>query len=149
MRKAFPPLKLDDPVKSQSARECAHTPRHHPDFRRRQPANGWLVKVIEMGVREQDQIDGRQVLDFESGSANAFQQKKPVRKIRIDQHIQVGKLDQERGMADPRKGHLAFGQFGKHRLFVLSGAFGQQNLPNHLAEKRSRIKMLARRQNLE
>ena len=89
------------------------------------------------------------MLDFESGPSDAFQQKKPVREIRIDQHIQVGKLDQERGVADPSKSHLAFGQFGKHRLFVLSGAFGQQNLPNHLAEKRSRIKMLARRQILE
>ena len=81
------------------------------------------------------------MLDFESGSADAFQEKKPVRKIRIDQHIQVGKLDQKR-RGRSRKGHLTLGQFGKHRLFVLSDAFGQQNLQNHLAENVRGLKCL-------
>ena len=38
VRKAFPLLQLDDPGEAQPARQVAHAPRHHADFRRGQAA---------------------------------------------------------------------------------------------------------------
>ena len=65
------------------------------------------MKVVEVGVREQDQVNGRQILDFQTGTLDTFQQKKPVRKIRVNQYVQVRELDEERCMADPGDGDFA------------------------------------------
>ena len=65
----------------------------------RQAAEGWFMKMIE--VREQDEVDGRQVLDFQAGAFNALKEEEPVGKIGVNENVQVGELNEERRMADP------------------------------------------------
>ena len=45
------------------------------------------MEMIEVGMREQDQIDGWQMVDFQTGSFDALQQKNPVGEVGIDQDI--------------------------------------------------------------
>ena len=59
-----------------------------------------------MRVRQQHQINRRQVADFQPGALDALQQKQPVRKIRVNQHVQVRELDEKRRVADPGDGDL-------------------------------------------
>ena len=108
-----------------------------------------FVKMIEMRVREQHQVNRRQVLDFQAGALDALQQKQPVRKIRVNQHVQVRELDQKRRVADPGNRHLAAVEFGEDRSPRLAHPRREQCFPDQLPEKRARIEMLGRRQILE
>jgi len=62
--------------------------------------------VIEMRVRNQHHVDGRQVANTESGSADAFQQKQPTREVWIDQNALPAHLHEKRSVAD--EGHAQF-----------------------------------------
>ena len=88
-------------------REVADAARHDADFRMRQLAQGRLVEMIEVRVRQQHHVNRRQVFDPEPRALDALQPEKPVRKIRINQHVQVRELDQEGGVADPGDGDFA------------------------------------------
>ena len=107
VRETFPPFQFDDPFEAEVQREIADAPGHHADFRLRQPAQRRLVEMIEVRVRQQHEINRRQVLDFQTGALDAFEEEKPVRKVRIDQHVQVGELNQKRSVTDPGDGDLA------------------------------------------
>src|SRR5207244_12443531 len=102
--KTFPPIELNDAFEAEVEREVANAPGHDADFGVRQTAQGRFVKMIEMRVRKLDQIDGREVFDFQAGAFDAFEEEKPVGEIRIDEDVEVGKLDQEGGVADPGDG---------------------------------------------
>ena len=51
--------------------------------------------MIVMRMREQNQIDGRQIFDAAAGTFDALQQKQPIREIGIDENIQIIELNQE------------------------------------------------------
>ena len=115
LAEALPPIQFDDAPEAEVVGQIADAPRHDADFRMRQPAQRGLVEMIEMRVGQQHQVNRRQVLDLQAGALDALEQEQPVREVRIDQHVQVGELDQERGVADPGDGDLAEGQLGKGR----------------------------------
>jgi hypothetical protein len=97
------------------------------------------VKVIEVRVREQDEIDGRQILDAQAGAFDAFEEKNPIGEIRINENIQVRELHEERRVADPSERDLPVIKFGENGPLMLAGSRGEKRLPNHLAEKGARI----------
>ena len=149
MRKALPPFEFDDAAKAEIVRQVAHTPGHEANFWMRQAAQARLMKMIEVRVSEQHQIDRREVLDTHSGSFDPLQEKNPIGEIGVDQHVQIVELDEKRGVADPSNGHLTVTQFRERRLFMFPGAPGQQRLPNHFVEESAGIEMLRRRQVFE
>ena len=106
-RKTFPVLQLDDAREAEVVREIADAARHDADFGMRQLPQRRLVEMIEVRVRQQNEINRRQIFYFQTGALDAFQQKKPVRKIRINQHVQVRELDEKRRVADPGDGDFA------------------------------------------
>jgi hypothetical protein len=65
------------------------------------------MKMVEMGMGEQEEIDGGEMLDFEPGSFDPFEEEDPVREVRIDQDIEIIELGEERCVADPGEGDLA------------------------------------------
>ena len=95
MREAFPPFQFDDAFEAEVEGQIADAPGHDADFRVGEAAERGLVEMIEVRVREEDEIDRRQVLDFQSGTLDAFQEEKPVGEVRVDQDIQVRELHQE------------------------------------------------------
>ena len=116
-----------------------------PIFGLRQTAERGFVEMIEMRVGQQHQVNRWQVLDSQAGPLDSFEQEEPVGEVGINQHVQIGELDEKRGVADPGDGHLAEGQFGKGRALGLAGAPGQQRLPDHLAKESARVEVLGRR----
>jgi hypothetical protein len=81
MLKAFPRLQFDDAVEPKVAREVADAPGHHSDLRRGQLAQGRFVKMIEMRMREEDQINrGRSLI------------LRPARLIRFSRKSQLAKF---------------------------------------------------------
>ena len=75
--------------------------------------------MVEVRVRQQHQVNRRQIFDAQAGALEPLQQKKPVGKIRVHQHIQVRELDEKRRVADPGDGDLPAFQFGKNRPLLL------------------------------
>ena len=103
------------------------------------------MKMIEMSVREQNQVDRRQMTDLDSRPFDALEQEQPVGEIGIDQYVQITELNQKRSVSDPGDRHLAGIQFGEIRFFLLSLAPGEQRFPNHFVKESSRIKSLGGR----
>lgn len=141
VRETFPPFEFNDALEAEVQREVADAPGHDADFRMRQSANGWFVKMIEVRVREQDEVNRRQVLDFQAGAFDAFEKEKPVGEIRVDEDVQVGELHEERGVPDPGDGDFASFQFGEDGPLMFPGAPREQGLPNHLVEEGARVEM--------
>ena len=144
MREGFPPFQFDDAAKAKIMGEIADTPGHDADFGMGQATKGGFVEMIKMGVGQQDQVDGWEMLDAEAGALDTFEEEKPVGEVRIDQDVEIVELDEERGMANPGHGYLTFRELRERGLAMLSGSPGQQGFPNHLAKKGARIEMFGR-----
>jgi len=149
LRKAFPMLQLDDARKAEIVREIADAARHDADFWMWQFPQRRLVKMIEVRVRQQHEVNRRQIFYLHAGALDAFQEKKPVREIRVDQHVQVRELDEKRRVADPGDGDLAVLQFWEDRAAWLAVARREPALQDQLLEKSARVEMLRRRQVFE
>jgi len=139
---ALPPFQFNDAFEAKIERKVANSPRHDGNFRLRQSAKRGFVKVIEVRVGQEHQVDGRQVLNFQTRPFDAFQKEQPVREVRIDEHIQVGELNQERSVADPGDGDLSFIQFWKTWPLTFADAPREQSFPNHFMEEGAWIEML-------
>ena len=64
------------------------------------------VQMIKMRVRDQNQIDGRQIAHPNSGTAQALQNKQPAREVGIDHHALPADLHEKAGVTD--EGHPEF-----------------------------------------
>ena len=82
-----------------------------------------MLRSAAMADGIADAINGRQVLDFQTASFDALQQKKPVRKVRVDQNVQVRELNQKRSMANPGDCDLTMRKFWKLRPETFARAF--------------------------
>src|ERR1051326_4068924 len=109
VRKTLPGLQLDHSPETKVMGQITDTPGQHGYFWRWQFSQGGFMEMVEMRMREQDQVDRRQVADSQPGALDPFQKEKPVGEIRIDQDIQVAELHQERSVPDPGQGHMAPG----------------------------------------
>ena len=72
--------------------------------------------MIEVRVREQDEVDGRKIFEAQAGALDALEEEKPVGEIGIDEDIEVGELDEKGGVADPGEGDLAVSQAWEIRV---------------------------------
>src|ERR1043166_2108189 len=84
MGKAFPGLQFNHAVEPQVMRKIANPPGHHAYFRRRQLAQRGAMKMIEMCVCEEHQIDGRQIADPATSPLDTLEQEKPIREIWVN-----------------------------------------------------------------
>lgn len=57
----FPPLELDDMFEAELAGEVAAAPRQDADLGGRESTKRGFVKVIKVGVGEQNEVDGWQI----------------------------------------------------------------------------------------
>ena len=63
--------------------------------------------MIEVGMCQEHEINRREVFDFQTGTFDALQEEQPVREVGIHELVQVGELDEKRGVANPRHRDLA------------------------------------------
>jgi hypothetical protein len=88
-------------------------------------AQRWPVQVIEVRVRDQDKIDGRQIAHPQAGAAQPFKHEKPARKIGIDEHAASANLHEKTGMTDKRNAEISIaGQARSVRLAAPRGDGG-------------------------
>src|SRR5215472_976690 len=129
MNETVPPLQFDDSSKAEVMSQIPHPPGHYRHSGPRQTPQSGLVKMVEVGVSQQNQVDRRQILDAHAGPLDSFQEEKPVCKVWVDQDIQVCELNKKRCMANPCHGDLSRPESGKDRLLMLTRAARQERFP--------------------
>src|SRR6266496_1114707 len=114
--------------------------RNHRGWRRSAPALGvlhqrpqrWHMKMVEMGVRDQNQINGREIVDLHSRLPQSLKYKKPARKIWINEDIFSADLHEKAGMPDKCDPHLPV--WHQFRFMRLAAARGDRRMPDQLAK---------------
>jgi hypothetical protein len=94
------------------------------------PAEAASVEMIEMGMSDENEVDGGKVVVGESSVAEAPNDKKPVGPVGIDKNVAMGSLNQKGGVADPGDADLACFKLRKEGRKLLARA--------PLARKKSR-----------
>src|SRR6476646_1439984 len=91
--------------------------------------------MIEMRVGHEDEIDFRQMMDFEPRLLQTLDHFQPLRPDRVDQQIELVRLNEKRRVPDPGDADFALADFGKLRLRAIAGAFGKERRDQDLGEK--------------
>ena len=140
MPRTFPPVELNDFGKPEIRNQIRDV--SWDDDCRRHSARAQVVlhdgpqrctvQMIEVGVRNQHHIDGRQISDSQAGPPQALQHKKPARKVGIDDNALPAHLQKETGVADESHAQLAVGD--QARLMSLAAAGSHDRVPHQASE---------------
>jgi hypothetical protein len=135
MFKTLPMAQLVDAIKSESMDETADVLRNRDRLIARDRAKCAAVEMIEMGVRDQNQVDGGKVAKRDSGMFDALDDLQPLRPIRVDEDTVLGSLNKEGGVPDPRHANLPYRELGEHRLDAVTVALGEERRYDDFGEK--------------
>jgi len=83
------------------------------------------MQVIEVRVRDQHQIDRRQVRDAQAGAAQAFEHEEPAGKIRVDDDVLSADLQKETGVADKGDAEFAIGHEARLVRLAVTRCYGR------------------------
>ena len=116
------------------------------------------MQMIEVSMRDENQIDRRKIGNAQAGTSQAFQNKEPAREVRIDDYVLPAHLHKEAGMPDEgnaeftvscQAGLVGLTRAGSNRRVAyqtskLSGALAEgriaQRLLNHPAREPGRTR---------
>src|SRR4029077_7037612 len=124
--------------------EIADADRDDNRLVRRGLEQGAPVEEIEGGVGHEDEIDRREMMNVEPRLLQTLDHFQPLRPDWIDQEIELVRLDQERGVADPGDADLALADFRELRTSVVAGAFREKRGDEDLGEKIALVPIRAR-----
>ena len=98
----------------------------------RDGAQRLAMQMIEVRVRYEDEVHGRQVVQVQSRLAQALQNEQPAREVGVDDDVLSANLQKEAGVSDEGDAEFAVrNQFG----FVgLAGARGDRGMPHQARE---------------
>src|SRR5580698_9242019 len=96
-------------------RDCTPPPSLLHNRPQRRP-----VKVIEMSMRHQHQVNRREIAQLYSRFAQSLQHKQPAGEVRINHYVLSAHLDEEAGMTNERYAQLSVAD--QFRFVSLSGA---------------------------
>jgi len=88
-----------------------------------------------MRMRHEYEVNRRQVLDFEARPFQSFDDLEPFRPNRIDQDVDLVRLDEKRSVADPRNAYLTFADLRKLRRHVFAGSLHEQRWNQNAGQK--------------
>ena len=106
-----------------------------PDLAAREPRNGAQrrpVQVVEVRVRNQHRIDGRQIAQPQPGPPQPLEHEDPAREVRVDQNVLAADLEEEAGMSD--EGYAQLTAAGQHRFACDAGARGHGGVAHQRAK---------------
>ena len=86
------------------------------------------MKVIEMRVRHQDQIDGWKIGNAQTRTPETLQNEQPARKIGIDDDALSADLHEKAGMANERNAKFSISR--QARLMRLTATPGYGRMPH-------------------
>src|SRR5579862_2315377 len=128
MSRTLPPVEFNDLGEVEIGNQIGDMRRNH-DRRRPAPrsqivlhdcAKRRTVQMIKMSVRNQNQVDRRQIADSNSRPPQTLQYEQPVRKIRVDDHALSADLQKETGMPD--EGHTQLSVRSQPRFMTFARA---------------------------
>ena len=122
-------------MKTELVHQIPHADGHNDRLIRRNAPQRAPVEMVEVSVGDEDQINRRQMMNFEAWSLQSFDHLEPLRPDRIDQYVEFVGLDEKRGMSDPRDANFAFADFRKLRRRVTAGAFDEKRRNKNAGEK--------------
>ena len=131
----FPIVQLVDAPEAEVMDQISHLKGHHDRLVLRHFPQRFAIEMIEVGVRHEDEIDIRQIVQGEPGVLHALDHLQPLRPVRVDEHTEPLRLEQEGRVADPRHRNLALAHFGKRRTFIAAVAPGEDRGNEHLGQK--------------
>ena len=88
-----------------------------------------------MRVRDEDEIDFGQVMDLEAGLLEPLYNFEPFRPNRIDEHIDLMRLNQKRSVADPSDTDFALPNLGEDGRDMNAGAFRKKRWNENFGEE--------------
>ena len=88
-----------------------------------------------MRMRHEYEVNRRQVMDFEARPFQSFDDLEPFRPNRIDQDVDLVRLDEKRSVADPRNADLTFADLRKLRRHVFAGSLHEQRWNQNAGQK--------------
>ena len=122
-------------LKTEIVHQISHADRHDDRLIGRDAAQGAPVEMIEVRVRDEDEIDLGQMMNLETGLLQALDHLQPLRPIRIDQDVDLMRLNQKRSVPDPGDADLAFSNFRKFRRRVIARALDEKRRNENAGEK--------------
>ena len=122
-------------VEAKAMNEATDIFRHKDGLVTRHGAQRLTVQMVEMGMRHQHKINVRQVVDFHAGLLDALDDFQPLCPVGINEHAVLGRLDEERGVANPSDADLAMLEFGKDRLQASAFALGEEGWNDDFREE--------------
>lgn len=131
----FPIMELVDPVEAEVMDQVADFKGYDNGLIRCDGPQAATVKMVEVGVGDEDQIDVGQIVQVNAGVFDAFDDLEPARPVGIDEYIQPGSLDEKRGVADPGNADFVFPERGEGDDFRFSKAFREQGRQENLCEE--------------
>ena len=110
---SLPPFHFIDFFKAKSVNQIPHSRGNDNGLVGCDLPEAPTVKVIEMGMGDQNKVNRGEVVMSQSGVAESSNNEEPVGPVGVDENVCLRCLDQKRGMADPGDTELPFFQFGK------------------------------------
>jgi len=99
-----------------------------------------------MRMRHEYEVNRRQVLDFEARPFQSFDDLEPFRPNRIDQDVDLVRLDEKRSVADPGNADLALADLGKLRRHIFARSLYEQRRNQNTREKIALVPIRSRTQ---
>ena len=104
------------------------------------------VEMIEVGMRNQDKINRRQMMNFEARLLQPLDHLEPFRPDRIDQDVDLVGLNKKRRVTDPGNADLAFADLRKLRSSRAAGAFNKKRRYQNARKKITLVPVRSRTQ---
>jgi len=122
----LPVVEFVHDVKPEIVDQVSHAGWDHDWLVRSYTPQRAPIEVIKMRMRHKYEVNERQMMDFETRLFQSFDDLEPFRPNRIDQDVYLVRLNQKRGVADPRNADLTFADLRKLRRHVFAGSLYEQ-----------------------
>ncbi len=110
--KALPVVQFLHNAKTEIMHEVADLEWNNDRLVRRDSAQGPAVKVVEVRVGDQDEVDPGKRVEFDAWIAHPFNTLHPVAPDWVDEDVETGGLEQERRVANPGECKIVAMQLG-------------------------------------
>ena len=133
----FPPFHFVDFLEAKTVHQISHPGWNDDGLVGRDLPEAATVKVIEMGMGDQNKVDRGQVVLRQAGMAEPANHEKPVGPVRVDENVGLRGLNEKGGMADPGDAKLPFFEFRKHGWHPVSLAApaGEEGGQKHIGHE--------------
>lgn len=132
---ALPLSEFLDMVKPKAVNQTTNMFRNDNGLITGNGAEGFAVEVIKVSMSHEHEVNRREVVNFDSRLADAFDDLEPLCPVRVDENAVLGGLNEKRGVADPSDAEFAFTEFGVDRLGFFSVTLGEHRGDDDLGKE--------------